>query len=178
MTSPVSIQDDSALSPTSQRAFSVRARAGIGLSKLARSPSNGSLNSVLSLVNDSSSEQHFRVCTHCINLLDAREMQKAKQFDKPIVCEFYEKMREYMSEASQHLAMYNKMWESLKYVNFYYIFKTISVYPCPCNIYRIKNCNTRYNFFSVQVINYKTSIGRTYSNVHKIISEKARLHTV
>lgn len=115
MTSPVSIQDDSALSPTSQRAFSVRARAGIGFSKLVRSPSNGSLNSVLSLVNDStSSEQHFRVCTHCINLLDAREMQKARQFNKPIVCEFYEKMREHMSEASQHLAMYNKMWESLK----------------------------------------------------------------
>ncbi|XP_012542286.1 rabenosyn-5 [Monomorium pharaonis] len=119
MTSPVSIQDDSALSPTSERAFSERmtpmTRRGIGLSKLARSPSNGSLNSVLSLVNDSaSSEQHFRICIHCINLLDAREMQKAKQFDKPIVCEFYEKMREYMSEASQHLTMYNKMWESLK----------------------------------------------------------------
>lgn len=120
MTSPVSVQDDSALSPTSERAFPERViRAGIGFSKLARSPSNGSLNSVLSLVNDpASGEQHFRVCTHCINLLDAREMQKAKQFDKPIVCEFYDKMREYMNEASQHLAMYNKMWESLKYVNF------------------------------------------------------------
>ncbi|XP_012217489.1 rabenosyn-5 [Linepithema humile] len=116
MTSPVSVQDDSALSPTSERTFPERiVRAGIGLTKLARSPSSGSLNSVLSLVNDpASGEQHFRVCTHCINLLDAREMQKAKQFDKPIVCEFYEKMREYMNEASQHLAMYNKMWESLK----------------------------------------------------------------
>ncbi|XP_071575526.1 rabenosyn-5 [Temnothorax nylanderi] len=116
MTSPVSIQDDSVLSPTSERAFTERVtRAGIGLTKLARSPSNGSLNSVLSLVNDpASGEQHFRVCTHCINLLDAREMQKAKQFDKPIICVFYEKMREYMNEASQYLAMYNKMWESLK----------------------------------------------------------------
>ncbi|XP_072754047.1 rabenosyn-5 [Anoplolepis gracilipes] len=116
MTSPVSVQDDSALSSTSERAFPERiVRAGIGLTKLARSPSNGSLNSVLSLVNDpASGEQHFRVCTHCINLLDAREMQKAKQFDKPIICEFYEKMRGYMSEASQHLAMYNKMWESLQ----------------------------------------------------------------
>lgn len=120
MTSPVSVQDDSALSSTSQRAFPERTvRSRFGLTKLARSPSNGSLNSVLSLVNDpTSGEQHFRVCTHCINLLDAREMQKAKQFDKPIVCEFYEKMRGYMSEASQHLAMYNKMWESLQYVNF------------------------------------------------------------
>ncbi|KAL6440092.1 hypothetical protein ACFW04_003013 [Cataglyphis niger] len=115
MTSPVSVQDDSALSSTSERAFPERLRSRIGLTKLARSPSNGSLNSILSLVNDSaSSEQHFRICIHCINLLDAREMQKAKQFDKPIVCEFYEKMRGYMSEASQHLAMYNKMWESLQ----------------------------------------------------------------
>ena len=121
MTSPVSVQDDSAaVSPTSERPISERiVRAGIGLTKLARSPSSGSLNSVLSLVNDSGtgSEQHFRICTHCANLLDAREKQKAKHFDKPIVCQFYEKMRAYMKEASQHVKMYNKMWESLKYVN-------------------------------------------------------------
>lgn len=119
MTSPVSVQDDSAIPPTSERAFSERiVRAGVGLTKLARSPSSGSLNSVLSLVNDpTGGEQHFRVCTHCMNLLDAREVQKAKQFEKPIVCQFYEKMRAYMEEATKHLAMYNKMWESLKYVS-------------------------------------------------------------
>ncbi|XP_003703620.2 rabenosyn-5 [Megachile rotundata] len=115
MTSPVSVQDDLAVSPTSERPISERiVRAGIGLTKLARSPSSSSLNSVLSLVNDSAgSEQHFRICTHCANLLDAREKQKAKHFDKPIVCQFYEKMRSYMEEASQHVKMYNKMWESL-----------------------------------------------------------------
>lgn len=115
MTSPVSVQDDSAVSPTSERPISERiVRAGIGLTKLARSPSSGSLNSVLSLVNDSAgSEQQFRICTHCANLLDAREKQKAKHFDKPIVCQFYEKMRTYMEEASQHVKMYNKIWESL-----------------------------------------------------------------
>ncbi|XP_014477035.1 PREDICTED: rabenosyn-5 [Dinoponera quadriceps] len=116
MTNPVSVQDDSAIPPASERALSERImRAGVGLTKLARSPSSGSLNSVLSLVNDpASGEQHFRVCMHCMNLLDAREMQKAKQFDKPIVCQFYEKMRDYMGEATKHLAMYNKMWKSLK----------------------------------------------------------------
>ncbi|XP_020293826.1 rabenosyn-5 [Pseudomyrmex gracilis] len=116
MTSHVSVQDDSALSSKSERVFPERiVRVGVGLTKLARSPSNGSLNSVLSLVNDPiSGDQHFRVCNHCINLLDAREMQKARQFDKPIVCEFYEKMRGYMNEASQHSAMYKKMWESIK----------------------------------------------------------------
>ncbi|XP_053985826.1 rabenosyn-5 isoform X1 [Hylaeus volcanicus] len=115
MTSPVSVQDDSAVSPTSERRISERiVRAGIGLTKLARSPSSGSLNSVLSLVNDSAAgEQHFRICMHCASLLDAREKQKAKHFDKPIVCQFYEKMKAYMNEASQHVQMYNKMWESL-----------------------------------------------------------------
>ncbi|XP_076165758.1 rabenosyn-5 [Ptiloglossa arizonensis] len=115
MTSPVSVQDDSAVSPTSERPISERiVRAGIGLTKLARSPSSGSLNSVLSLVNDSAAgEQHFRICMHCANLLDAREKQKAKHFDKPIVCQFYEKLRAYMEEALQHVQMYNKMWESL-----------------------------------------------------------------
>ena len=115
MTSPVSVQDDSAISPTSERPIAERiVRAGIGLTKLARSPSSGSLNSVLALVNDpAGSEQHFRICTHCASLLDAREKQKAKHFDKPIVCQFYEKMRAYMEEASQHVKMYNRMWESL-----------------------------------------------------------------
>ncbi|XP_043485756.1 rabenosyn-5 [Polistes fuscatus] len=117
MTSPVSIQDDSAVSPTSsEKGFSERVvRAGIGLTKLARSPSSGSLNSVLALVNDSTgAEQHFKVCTHCMNLLDAREKQKEKQFHKPIVCQFYEKMKLYMEETMQILAMYNKMSESLR----------------------------------------------------------------
>ncbi|KAK2585898.1 hypothetical protein KPH14_010486 [Odynerus spinipes] len=116
MTSPVSIQDDSAVSPTSEKTFSERVvRTGIGLTKLVRSPSSGSLNSVLALVNDSASaEQHFKVCIHCMNLLDAREKQKEKQFHKPIVCQFYEKMRSYMEETTQLLTMYNKMSESLR----------------------------------------------------------------
>lgn len=116
MTSPVSIQDDSAVSPTSERSFSERVmRTGIGLTKLVRSPSSGSLNSVLALVNDSTNaEQHFKVCMHCMNVLNAREKQKEKQFHKPIVCQFYEKMRSYMEETMQLLVMYNKMNESLR----------------------------------------------------------------
>ncbi|XP_015600809.1 rabenosyn-5 [Cephus cinctus] len=116
MTSPVSVQDDSAVSPTSSESpITGRfVRAGIGLTKLARSPSSGSLNSVLSLVNDpASGEQHFRLCIHCKNLLDARERLKLRQFDKPITCQFYEKMRSYMEEATRYVSMYNKMYQSL-----------------------------------------------------------------
>lgn len=123
MTSPVSVQDDSAISPTSERPISERlVRAGIGLTKLARSPSSGSLNSVLSLVNDpAGGEQHFRICMHCTNLLDAREKQKAKHFDKPIICQFYEKLKAYMEEASQYVRMYSKMWASLRYIKLYIV---------------------------------------------------------
>lgn len=130
MTSPVSIQDDSAVSPTSsEKGFSERVvRAGIGLTKLARSPSSGSLNSVLALVNDSTgAEQHFKVCTHCMNLLDAREKQKEKQFHKPIVCQFYEKMKLYMEETMQILAMYNKMSESLRYLILFLILRSYPI---------------------------------------------------
>nr|XP_050867754.1 rabenosyn-5 isoform X2 [Vespula vulgaris] len=117
MISPVSIQDDSAVSPTSSvKDFSKRVlNAGIGLTKLARSPSSSSLNSVLALVNDSTStEQYFKICTHCMNLLDAKEKQKEKRFHKPIVCQFYQKMKSHMEETTQILAMYNKMSESLR----------------------------------------------------------------
>ena len=71
----------------------------------------------MSLVNDSTgSEQHFRICTHCANLPDVRENQKAKHLDKPMVYQFYEKMRAHTKKASQQVKMYNKMWEFLKYV--------------------------------------------------------------
>lgn len=116
MTSPVSAQDDSAVSPTaSESPLTGRIlRAGIGLTKLARSPSSGSLNSVLSLMNDpASGEQQFRLCIHCKNLLDARERLKARQFTKPIIAKFYETMRTYMEEAIKFMTMYNKMWLSL-----------------------------------------------------------------
>ncbi|XP_014211795.1 rabenosyn-5 [Copidosoma floridanum] len=116
MTSPATVQDDSALSPTIEsKRFSDRlVQAGFGLKKLARSPSGGSLNSVLSIMTDSSSsEQFFRVCQHCKNLLDARERLKARHFDKPIVYQFYEKMQAQIKEANRFIEMYHKMWNSL-----------------------------------------------------------------
>lgn len=117
MTSPVSVQDDSAVSPTVAESHLTGRilRAGIGLTKLARSPSSSSLNSVLSLMNDpASGEQHFRLCIHCKNLLEARQRLQARQFCRPIINKFYETMRSYMEEASKFMAMYQKMWESFK----------------------------------------------------------------
>lgn len=117
MVNPTLVQDDSAISPTSSGSpIAGRfVRAGIGLSKLARSPSSGSLNSVLSLMNDpSTGEQHFRLCVHCEELLSSRERLKERKLSKPIICQFYEKMRSYIDEANEHSVMYNKMCESLR----------------------------------------------------------------
>ncbi|XP_012255541.2 rabenosyn-5 isoform X2 [Athalia rosae] len=117
MINPTLVQDDSAISPTSSGSPIAGRfiRAGIGLSKLARSPSSGSLNSVLSLVNDSSNgEQHFRLCVHCEELLSSRERLKETKLSKPIICQFYEKMRSYIDEANEHSMMYNKMCNSLR----------------------------------------------------------------
>ncbi|XP_011496703.1 PREDICTED: rabenosyn-5 [Ceratosolen solmsi marchali] len=116
MTSPASVQDDLALSPiTESTRFTDRlVQAGIGLSKLARSPSSSSLNSVLLLISDSSNnEQHFRVCQYCKNLLDARERLKARHFEKPVVYQFYDKMHTQIQEANHFIEIYYKMWNSL-----------------------------------------------------------------
>jgi rabenosyn-5 len=116
MTSPASVQDDLALSPiTESTRFTDRlVQAGVGLTKLARSPSSSSLNSVLLLISDSSnSEQCFRVCQYCKNLLDARERLKARHFEKPVVYQFYNKMHTQIQEANRFIEIYYKMWNSL-----------------------------------------------------------------
>lgn len=116
MTSPVS-QDDSAVSPTTPESqLSTKfVRAGIGLTKFARSPSSGSLNNVFSIINDpSGAEQNFRLCVHCKDLLDARERLKARHFMKPVMTRYYDEMRNSMEEATRFMTMYNKMWESIR----------------------------------------------------------------
>ncbi|XP_058797453.1 rabenosyn-5 [Phymastichus coffea] len=116
MTSPALVQEEGALSPTNESiTFTNRlVQAGVGLSKFARSPSSGSLNSVLSIIGDSSnSDQFFRVCQHCNNLLEARERLKARHFEKPAVHQWYEKMRVQMQEGDRFMNIYYKMWNSL-----------------------------------------------------------------
>nr|CAD7594024.1 unnamed protein product [Timema genevievae] len=84
---------------------------GIGL--LRRSNSNSSLNSVLSLVDSVTGEQHFRLCIHCKQLLDTREKLKESRTAKPILSQFYDRLRAYLSETDELLAQYGKMCNSL-----------------------------------------------------------------
>lgn len=80
---------------------------------LQRSNSSSSLNSVLSLVDTFSGEQNFRLCIHCKQLLVTREKLKESRTLKPIISQFYERLRSYQSEADQLAIMYNKMCQSL-----------------------------------------------------------------
>ncbi|XP_063234253.1 rabenosyn-5 isoform X2 [Bacillus rossius redtenbacheri] len=80
---------------------------------LRRSNSNSSLNSMLSLVDTVTGEQHFRLCVHCKQLLDAREQQNASRSMKPILSQFYDRLHSYMAEADHLAVQYLKMCESL-----------------------------------------------------------------
>ncbi|XP_069692806.1 rabenosyn-5 isoform X2 [Periplaneta americana] len=80
---------------------------------LRRSNSNSSLNSVLSLVDTVAGEQNFRLCIHCKQLLETREKLKESRTLKPIISQFYERLRSYQTEADQLAVMYNKMCQSL-----------------------------------------------------------------
>ncbi|XP_044004508.1 rabenosyn-5 isoform X2 [Aphidius gifuensis] len=86
-------------------------------SRKMTNPTSEDDTSLLTTTRDSkltaSGEQHFRLCIHCKDLLDARERLKLRQFTKPIVGKFYETMRTYMEEATRFLTMYMKMWQSL-----------------------------------------------------------------
>ncbi|KDR16038.1 rabenosyn-5 [Zootermopsis nevadensis] len=83
------------------------------LGLLRRSNSSTSLNSVLSLVDTITGEQHFRLCIHCKQLLDTHEKLKESRTLKPIISQFYERLRSYQMEADQLAVMYNNMCQSL-----------------------------------------------------------------
>lgn len=118
MTSASTTPDNTnVVSPTTESLkFSDRlVQAGVGLTKLAQSPSANSLNNVLSVLSDSSNhEQNFRICQYCQNLLDARERLKARHYNKPIVHQLYEKLSEYMTKAQRRIDQYDNMWRSLR----------------------------------------------------------------
>lgn len=79
---------------------------------LLRSPSGTSVQSVLSL--DMTSETFFRVCEHCYKLLDMRQKLKEVRNQKPIICQFYEKMRTSVDEINALYPSYIKIFKSLR----------------------------------------------------------------
>nr|CAD7400548.1 unnamed protein product [Timema cristinae] len=108
MTIPSSHHDTPGPSPNTPQS---PVNQSVGL--LRRSNSNSSLNSVLSLVDSVTGEQHFRLCIHCKQLLDTREKLKESRTAKPILSQFYDRLRAYLSETDELLAQYCKMCNSL-----------------------------------------------------------------
>lgn len=82
--------------------------------KLLKSPSSASVQSVLAL--DLTNESFFRLCTHCYKLLDIRQKLKEVRNQKPIICQFYEKLRNAINETDPLLVTYTKMFNSLRLV--------------------------------------------------------------
>ncbi|EEB18895.1 Rabenosyn-5, putative [Pediculus humanus corporis] len=99
----------SSSSGNSQNEFSTAKK--LPVKALLRSPSGAAIQSVLAL--DLANETFFRVCEHCYKLLDVRQKIKDDSTQKPIICQFYEKMRGSVNEVNSQLPMYLKMFKSL-----------------------------------------------------------------
>ncbi|XP_047475313.1 rabenosyn-5-like [Penaeus chinensis] len=84
-----------------------------GISGLRRSGSQGSLNSLLSVMDSMTNEQHFRICRHCMMRLQARDNQVEQRTSKPTLSLYYEKLMEYRSLLERLLPQYIQMAESL-----------------------------------------------------------------
>lgn len=85
-----------------------------GFSGLRRSGSQGSLNSLRSVVDSMTNEQHFRICSHCMTRLEARDSQMEKRTFKPTLSDYYDKLMEYRSRIERLLPQYISMAESLR----------------------------------------------------------------
>jgi len=80
--------------------------------KLRRSGSKESVGSVISIV-DGRGKDEFRSCGYCKNLLTHRENIIELATAHPIISQFYEKLREYISLGEEMSPKYIAMYESL-----------------------------------------------------------------
>ncbi|XP_050730072.1 rabenosyn-5-like isoform X1 [Eriocheir sinensis] len=81
---------------------------------LRRSGSQGSLNSLLSVVDSIKTEQHFRVCAHCMARLDARDNQVEQRTSRLTLALYYEKLIEYRQQLEKLLPQFIQMADSLR----------------------------------------------------------------
>lgn len=106
-------QDQTPALSTSSGAGSGMSSLLSGISGLRRSGSQGSLNSLLSVMDSMTAEQHFRTCTHCMTRLQARDSQMEQRMSKPTLSLYYEKLMEYRSQIESLLPQFIRMAESL-----------------------------------------------------------------
>jgi rabenosyn-5 len=81
----------------------------------------GSNTSLLSIIN--SSGDSIRVCKDCKMLLNRRDQQIEDKQSKPIISQFYERMRQHMKEVERLTPLYYQMSDSLRYSYFKFTIK-------------------------------------------------------
>ncbi|KAI1278741.1 Rabenosyn-5 [Halotydeus destructor] len=69
----------------------------------------GSTSSLMSVMNQSTGEQHVRVCYDCKVLLDKRNKLILNQRARPTLCHFYERLKSTMDDAERLVPVYTKM---------------------------------------------------------------------
>ena len=95
------------ISPTNLEQSSIAALPKTNLSR------RGSQSSLLSIVN-SSGDPHIRVCKECKILLNRRDQQIEDNISKPILTQFYDKMRENVKEIEKLAPLYFQMCDSFR----------------------------------------------------------------
>jgi len=81
-------------------------------SRLKRSGSKESLHSMLTLADNKTAEE-FRTCDYCLKLLQHRDAAIELQTVKPIISQFYDKLRLYMEEGTTLSEKYLEITDSL-----------------------------------------------------------------
>ncbi|XP_014667891.1 PREDICTED: rabenosyn-5-like [Priapulus caudatus] len=90
-------------------AFALEEPKQLGVSSLPRTGSSGSLNSM----TNAEGEQHIRICTECRRLLDRRDQLIEQRTSKPIIVQFYERMKVAVDEVEKGVEVYTEMANSL-----------------------------------------------------------------
>eukprot|EP00088_Acartia_fossae_P066517 TRINITY_DN8254_c0_g2_i12.p1 TRINITY_DN8254_c0_g2~~TRINITY_DN8254_c0_g2_i12.p1 ORF type:complete len:729 (-),score=207.47 TRINITY_DN8254_c0_g2_i12:337-2523(-) len=74
---------------------------------------SGSKESLLSVSESRTAAEEFRVCEYCDKLLRHRDAAIELQTSKPIVTQFYDRLKAQMVEGEELSEKYSTMWESL-----------------------------------------------------------------
>ncbi len=124
----------------------------------------GSSSSLLSIMN-SSGDPHIRVCKDCKMLLNRRDQQIEDKQSKPILSQFYERMRQHMKEVERLTPLYYQMSDSLRYSYFKFTIKLIFN-----SIFMFSLGETNYNLKDAQELKIKlTKLAESVDSIRSVL---------
>jgi len=123
----------------------------------------GSNTSLLSIIN--SSGDSIRVCKDCKMLLNRRDQQIEDKQSKPILSQFYERMRQHMKEVERLTPLYYQMSDSLRYSYFKFTIKLIFN-----SIFMFSMGETNYNLKDAQELKIKlTKLAESVDSIRSVL---------